>query len=102
MTQVIQPHLTAIRDACSRHSVKSLDLFGRLPVMTLIANPAISTSPWSSKTSLPRHTPTPISAYSRVSKDILQAPVDLVEWDAVKNPFFRQALEESRVQLYAA
>ena len=33
---------------------------------------------------------------------VLQSPVDLVKWEAIKPPYFLQALEDSRVQLYAA
>lgn len=34
--------------------------------------------------------------------DRLRRPVDLVEWDAVRNPYFRQQVAEQRVELYAA
>jgi predicted nucleotidyltransferase len=33
---------------------------------------------------------------------LLQAPVDLVESGAIRNPFFRRAVEATQVTLYAA
>ena len=35
-------------------------------------------------------------------EDLLQAPVDLVEPRAIRNPFFRSAVEATQVNLYAA
>jgi hypothetical protein len=35
-------------------------------------------------------------------EDLLQAPVDLVEPRAIRNPFFRGAVEANQVNLYAA
>jgi len=35
-------------------------------------------------------------------QDLLKAPIDLVEIDAISNPYFRSEAERSRVSLYAA
>ena len=35
-------------------------------------------------------------------QDLLRRPVDLVSWRAVKNPYFREILEETQKQIYAA
>jgi predicted nucleotidyltransferase len=35
-------------------------------------------------------------------ENLLQAPVDLVESGAIRNPFFRRAVETTQVTLYAA
>jgi len=35
-------------------------------------------------------------------QDLVQRPVDLVSWTAVKNPYFREILELTQKQIYAA
>jgi predicted nucleotidyltransferase len=35
-------------------------------------------------------------------EELLRAPVDLVELSAIRNPFFRRAVEATQVSLYAA
>lgn len=94
--------LDVISSLCRKHRVKALWLFGSA------ARPDYDPRR-SDLDFLVEFHPHPRKGFDDVYfclKDDLEAalgqPVDLVEWNAVTNPYFRKDVEQSRVMLYAA
>ena len=91
---------TAIRDLCLRLGVKRLDIFG--------SGTRNDYGPESDVDVLVRFDRKPGRLFSRYFelKDNLEIifgrAVDLVIEDAIKNPYFRQAVEESKKNVYSA
>ena len=92
----------AIADACRRHRVRSLELFGS--AATGRFRPGASDFDF-----LVEFEPMPQGGYADAYFGLLDAltqllgrPVDLVVASAIRNPFFRQSVEESKIPLYAA
>ena len=92
--------LISIREICARHSVRSLFLFG-----SAITDPAKSRD-FDFVVDFEQLSPAEhVESYFGLTEDLeklLGKPVDLVEMRAVKNPFFRQEIEEKKVLLYDA
>jgi predicted nucleotidyltransferase len=97
-----QPQLDAIADACRRHHVARLDVFGS----------ALRSDyrPGESDIDLlvefqPLDPASLYKAYFALLNDLrvgLAPRVDLVMADAVRNPYIKQTIEASRQQIYAA
>lgn len=102
MIREIDSQLEAIRQACRRQRVKRLYLFGSA------AKGRYEEGSSDLDFAVIFQDLAPVDyadAYFGLLEDLerlLGAPVDLIELNAVQNPYFRQALEDSRVQLYAA
>jgi predicted nucleotidyltransferase len=41
-------------------------------------------------------------AFRQALEDLFKRPIDLVDDSAIKNPYFRQSVDESKVLIYAA
>lgn len=102
MNAEIARHRAAIDDACRRHYVRRLDLFGS--AATDRFRPGESDFDF-----LVEFGPTPPGGYAdayfgllEALTDLLGRPVDLVVPSAIRNPYFRQAVDETRTPLYAA
>jgi hypothetical protein len=102
MLALIDKHRSQIREACRAHGVKSLELFGSAARGDF--DPAASdldffvdfTDPgW--KGSFKRYMGLKLDLEA-----ILERPVDLVELEAVKNPYFIEVATRHRYPLYAA
>lgn len=102
MTERIRSHLQAIREACGRYNVKRLDLFGSAARADFQPDSSDFDFAVIFEDLAPADYADAYFGLLESLERILQTPVDLVELEAVKNPYFRQALEASRVQLYAA
>ncbi len=93
-------HQTELSRNCARFGVKRLELFG-----------SALREDFSSSSDLdflvefePEH---PMSMFDRyfglkeALEQLFQRPVDLVERTAIQNPYFRQAVEQEKVVIYA-
>lgn len=101
MEAVIEDHRKEIADLCRRFQVRRLDLFGsasrgafdpsRSDVDLLVEfNPAQGLKALDQYFGL-----------KEALEALLNRPVDLVVESAVKNPYIRKSIEESRESLYA-
>ena len=95
-------HQVELEQLCRRHHVQRLDLFGSAAAGTY--RPGESDLDF-----LVEFEPLPPGAYADTYFDLLEAlerlfgqPVDLVVASAIKNPYFRQSVEQVRALLYAA
>ncbi len=94
---------SALRDLCRRHGVRRLELFGS---STQAPQPP---SPQSDLDFLVEFLPLPegshADAYFALLEDLqalFSRPVDLVMTKAITNPYFLAAINQQRVELYAA
>lgn len=105
MTASLHARLDARRDRiaalCRRHHVRRLDLFGSAATGGEHAG--------SDYDFLVEFEPLPPGGYSEAYfglledlQALLEAPVDLVVERAIRNPYFRQAVDAQRQALYAA
>jgi predicted nucleotidyltransferase len=101
LPSLITDHLGEIRMLCAKYDVKRLAVFGsavkgtfdpeRSDVDFVVEFEAICPDGWHSYFDL-----------KFAIEELLGRPVDLVELTAVDNPFFRQAIELTQRELYAA
>jgi hypothetical protein len=102
MIAAVSPHQTELEALCRRYNVKRLELFGS--EASGQARPGESDLDF-----LVEFGVLPPGAYAdayfglRESLEALYGrPVDLVVHSAIRNPYFRQAIEPTRTLLYAA
>jgi predicted nucleotidyltransferase len=98
----IARHRTAITEACRKHRVRTLELFGS--VATGRDRPGHSDFDF-----LVEFEPMPQGGYADAYFGLLESlsellgrPVDLVVPSSIRSPYFRQSIEETRTPLYAA
>ncbi len=97
-----QPQLDAIADACRRHHVARMDVFGS--VLRPDYRPGESDIDLLVEF-LPLDAGSLYKAYFALLNDLrlgLASRVDLVMADAVCNPYVKQSIEASKQQIYAA
>ena len=102
MHPFVQEKLPQIVALCRRYHVRRLDLFGSATGDRF--DPGRSDVDFVLEY-LPEAKPLYPDAYFGLKEDLealLGRHVDLVMINAVRNPYFREELEETRVQLYAA
>jgi len=99
--EIVQ-HRQAVEELCRRRHVRRLELFGS-------AATGQSFGPESDFDFLVEFEPLVPSGYADAYFGLLEdlvellgRPVDLVDDTAIKNPYFRQSVDQSRVLLYAA
>ena len=102
MIPIVTEHDAQLKQLCQRYSVARLDLFGS--AATDKYRPADSDLDFLVKFQDP-----PSRGYANAYFGLLNSleqlfgrPVDLVMEVAVKNPYFRESIEETRVSIYAA
>ncbi|MDK2975260.1 MAG: uncharacterized protein PWP08_1631 [Methanofollis sp.] len=102
MHRIITEKIPDIVEVCRRHRVKTLELFGSAASERF--DPA--TSDLDFVVAFESMPPSDhADAYLDLAQDLealFARPVDLVEMAPIKNPYFRKAVEESRVPVYAA
>ena len=97
-----QPQLDTIAEACRRHHVARLDVFGS--VLRSDYRPGESDIDLLVEFQ-PLDAVSLYKAYFALLNDLrlrLASRVDLVMADAVRNPYIKQTIEASRQQIYAA
>jgi predicted nucleotidyltransferase len=91
----------AIERLCARYRVARLELFGSAATEGFTENSDVDFL----VEFLPLQPGEHADAYFgllEALEELFQRPVDLVMTGAIKPPYFRRAIEDSRVQLYAA
>lgn len=102
MHRVIEERLPELRELCRRHHVARLAVFGSAASGRF--DPARSDLDFVVEY-LPVQDAMTLGAYldfKEALERLFGRQVDLVERDAVRNPYFRDELEDTQVQLYAA
>ncbi len=102
MNAIVQDKITELAQICSRRGVRRLALFG-----SAVTGPF---DPGSSDLDFlvefePLSPAQQADSYFGLQEDLEQLfgrPVDLVEPGPIRNPYLRQAIEETQVLLYAA
>lgn len=96
---VLEKHIKDISQLCSKHNVKQLYAFGSVLTDKFNQDSDIDL--------IVDFEPIDLSQYAdnyydlKFSlEDVLQKPVDLLEEKAIKNPYFRQALNNQRQLIY--
>ena len=102
MIPIVEKRVGELEQLCVRYNVSRLDLFGS--AVTGEHRPKESDLDF-----VVEFRPEAFRAYADAYFGLLEAleslfghPVDLVVDSAIKNPFFRQRVEETRTRLYAA
>ena len=102
MDPVVSKHADSLERLCRRYHVRRLDLFGSATVGQHL-------SPSSDLDFLVEFQPSARDVYSDAYFGLLEAlkqlfgrPVDLVIDSAIKNPYFRQSVEQTRTPIFAA
>ena len=102
MSPVVKQSLSAVRDLCERHCVKRLELFGS--GVRDDFDPAVSDLDF-----LVKFAPLPPGQHAEAYFTLLQElqdlfgqDVDLVESEAIRNPYFLESVNKQRTLLYAA
>lgn len=102
MNPLIENHRSSITELCRRYGVHRLDLFGSAAGAGF--DPHLSDVDFMVEFTDRR----PEGAADRyfglyeALQQILGRPIDLVMRNAVKNPYFREAVERQQLNLYAA
>lgn len=99
MRPVLAPHQDELERLCRAYHVRRLELFGS--AATGHDRPDTSDLDF-----LVEFEPLPQGSYANTYFGLLEAlfsrPVDLVTESAIRNPYFRQSVEQSRVLVFAA
>jgi len=102
MIALIEEHRPEIEALCRKYRVKRLDLFGSAARSEF--NPASSDLDFIvqfDKFTLENTADRYLGLLVDL-EDLFQRKVDLVSYRAVRNPHFKQVIDSTRVQLYAA
>ncbi len=102
MTPLVAERADQIAELCRRHQVQRLDLFGS--AATDDFDPESSDLDFL-VTFLPQANATYIGVYHRLHTDLrnlFDRPIDLVIETDFRNPYFRNAVEQSRAPIYVA
>jgi predicted nucleotidyltransferase len=102
MSSVLAPYQHAIEALCRQYHVRRLELFGSVA--------AGDDRPGESDIDfVVEFEPMPHGGYAdayfgllKALEALFQRPVDLIVDSAIKNPYFRQSVDESKVLIYAA
>ncbi|MGO8817425.1 MAG: nucleotidyltransferase family protein [Terriglobia bacterium] len=102
MSPIVEERSAELREICHRRHVQRLSLFGS--AATSAFDPASSDLDF--LVQFPMLSPAQhADSYFRLQEDLERLfgrPVDLVEPGPIRNPYFRQAIEQSQVLIYAA
>ncbi len=102
MNALLNEHRRELEDLCRSHHVRRLDLFGSATSDRY--RPGVSDLDF-----LVEFEPLLEGRYADTYFDLLESlerlfgrPVDLVVADAIRNPYFRQSVDQTKALLYAA
>lgn len=102
MDVTIEQHLNTLHHLCRRYHVAELYLFGSATTDRFQHGSSdLDFLVYFEPLSPYEH----LDAYLGLAKELealFEMPVDLIEEPAVRNPYFREELQETRVKLYAA
>ena len=102
MIRIIEKHTAELEELCLRYRVRRLELFGSAATFR-------DQTENSDLDFLVEFQPLPAGAYADTYFSLLEAlnglfgrPVDLVVGSAIRNPYFRQSVEETKTPIYEA
>jgi len=102
MHAIVEAHRAEVEQLCREYRVRRLDVFGSA------ARGNFRPDESDLDFLVDFHPPTPGESWRRYFdlldglRDLFGRPVDLVEDSAIKNPYFRESVEETREPFYAA
>jgi len=99
--QIIDEHKATIEALCRRHSVRRLYVFGSVLSDRFSEESDIDLLVDFSEVDL-RHYADNYYSFKFALEEILRRPIDLLEEQAIRNPYFKQSIEAQRQLLYAA
>lgn len=103
MSPLFEEKMDELRSLCGKYSVRKLELFGSAAEEGRF-RPEASDLDFLVEF-LPLEPGQHADAYFDLLfalEDLFDRPVDLVMTEAIRNPYFRESIERSRKQLYAA
>lgn len=99
--RLIRRNIGQIAALCEKHKVVRLYVFGSILTNKFNKNSDVDFSVVFDRESLP------VLAYGEnyfdfkfALEDLLKRPVDLVEYNAIKNPYFKEELDETKQLIY--
>jgi predicted nucleotidyltransferase len=102
MNESVMARLGELGSLCAKHRVRRLDLFGS--GIGRRFDPASSDLDFLVEFQAMPPTEHADRYFGLLAdlEDLLQRPIDLIESSAIRNPYFRQAVDETRIPVYAA
>jgi len=102
MIPIIEKRRTDLIELCRRFSVKRLELFGS--AVSGSFDPALSDLDFlvEFEPSTPTEHATRYFGLFYAIRDLFGRKVDLIEIRAIRNPYFKEKVEASKIQLYGA
>jgi predicted nucleotidyltransferase len=102
MNPLIQEHLSQLFDLCRRYDVRRLDLIGSATRSDFDAARSdldfvVEFNQFKLENAADRYLGLMIDL-----EDLFQRKIDLVSYQAIRNPYFKQVVDNTRVTLYAA
>jgi predicted nucleotidyltransferase len=101
MIPLVGDNLDAIADLCRTHGIQSLDVFGSAAVQVRDADANDIDLICDLGTYEPEVADR-LFAFAHALEELFGKPVDLLTVPMIRNPYFRQAIDEQRVRLYEA
>lgn len=96
---IIDQNMDKIRDLCEQHKVSQLSVFGSILTNKFSENSDIDLLVDFSNIDLQNYADNYFSL-KQALEDIFKRQVDLLENKAIKNPYLRQSIEDSKRLLY--
>lgn len=102
MQKVVEDKLGAIEELCRRYAVRRLDLFGSgvrddFQSQTSDLDFLVEFSDYTPENAADRFLGLLVDL-----EDLFERKIDLVSSKAIRNPYFRQVVDSTKVSLYAA
>ena len=102
LATIVSDHLDEVRHLCVEHHVRRLELFGSAANGRFDSSASDLDFLVDFETLSPRDRADAYFGLLAALQDLFLREVDLVETEAVDNPYFRKAVDQQRTVLYAA
>jgi len=102
MHRIIEQNIDGIMRICTRHRVRRLAVFGSVTDDRFDADKSDLDLLVEFETMPPAEHADQFFGLAEDLEHLFNRPVDLVEQEAVHNPYFRKSLEETQVEIYSA
>jgi uncharacterized protein len=102
VTAFVGDQLEAVREACARNQVRRLELFGSATNGTFDLRRSDLDFLVEFKALRPRDRADAYFGLLAALQDLFERNVDLVETDAISNPYFKKSVDQQRMVLYTA
>ncbi len=102
MLHLVEKQLMALQDLCRLHQVRTLDLFGSATGDDFDPQQSDLDFLVGFKDLAPQDAADAYFGLLEGLEDLFEQNIDLVTESSLTNPFFRESVEKTRTQLYAA